>query len=210
LTNGHANKPDAALSCAQEEALELMSAVQERGFLKSTLLATSERNKFDDLKNRLQEAVIRLNLAATLEIRQIQMAKFEQMDQMKAKVEELGGADFVIQNPDALEKIQSSMEAADQLLLASVSDARKELKTVGNEIGKTHWQTVQIAVQQQQHHLLAQQSQRMLEDSHAKLQKQDEKLDDVTQSFIKLQMEAELSRLQSEVLKRSVGTLRFF
>ena len=198
---------DTTHSLAQEDALELMSAVQERGFLKSTLLASSERNKFDDLKNRLQDAVSRLNLAATLEMKQLQMAKFEQMDQIKAKVAELGGADAVIENPNALEEIQSSMEAADQLLLACVSDTRKELKTVGNEIGKTQWQTVQIAVEQKQHRLMAEQSQRMLQDSHAKLQKHDEKLDDVTQSFIKLQMEAELSRLQSEVLKRSVRTL---
>ena len=207
LTIDHVNGRDAPLSFVQEEALELMSAVQERGFLKSALLATSERNKFDDLKNRLQDAVSRLNLAATLEMRQLQAARFEQMDQVKARVEELGGADVVIQNPDALEEIQSSMEASDQLILASVSDSRKQLKTIGNEVGQTHWQTVQIAVEQKQHRLMAEQSQRMLEDSNAKLQKQDEKLDDVTQSFMKLQMEAELSRLQSEVLKRSDGTL---
>ena len=111
-----------------------MSSVQERGLLKSTLLANSDRNKFEDLKNRLQEAVSRLNLAATLEMCQLQTTKFAQMDRMKAKVEEFGGPDAVIRNPDALEEIQNSMDAADQLLLASVSDTRAQ------NGGKRCWQ----------------------------------------------------------------------
>jgi len=63
-------------------------------------------------------------------------------------------------------------------------------------------------IEQKKHRLLSQQSFTLLEESSTKLQQQDGKLDDMTQSFMKLQMEAELSRLQGDILKRQVEELK--
>ena len=189
-----------------EEALGLMQAVQTRGMLSSTLLAKCEKNRFEELKKKLQEALGRLNLTATLEASALQQAKFDQMEQLRAHVTQLGGAEAVIKDPEALKEVTSQLEASDQLILASVSQAEKNLKTeihtVGDEVAKARWQTLQLAVEQKKHTLLAESSNKLMEQSSQQLlnvaegqRQQDEKLDDVTQSFIKLQQEAELSQI---------------
>ena len=62
-----------------EEALGLMEAVQSKGFLTSTFLANAQKNRFEDLKEKLQVALGRLNLVATLQMSQLQSAKFDQV-----------------------------------------------------------------------------------------------------------------------------------
>jgi len=131
-----------------QDALALMDSAQTRGFLTSTLLAKAEKNRFEELKNKLHESLGRLNLSATLELAQMHQAKFGQMEQMRCKVQELGGPNSVLNNPKSLKEIEQEMEAADQLLMASVAQTRAEIQTVGNAVGKTHWETVQIAVEQ--------------------------------------------------------------
>ena len=88
-----------------EEALGLMQAVQTRGMLSSTLLAKCEKNRFEELKKKLQEALGRLNLTATLEASALQQAKFDQMEQLRAHVTQLGGAEAVIKDPEALKEV---------------------------------------------------------------------------------------------------------
>ena len=91
-------------------SLSVFLCKQTRGFLMSTLMATTEKNRFEDLKNKLHESLGRLNLSATLEMGQLQQAKFEQMDQMRSRVQELGGAESVLNNPAALKEIEHEME----------------------------------------------------------------------------------------------------
>jgi hypothetical protein len=191
-----------------EEALGLMNSVQKRGLIASTLLAKSEKNRFEDLKSQLHDALARLNLSSTVEMALLQKTRFDQTEQMRTRLDALGGPKVVLKDPNALKEMESWMEASDQMLMASVGEARKELKTVGDTVAESHWKTVQIAVEQKQHKLLSERSISLLGDTNCKLDMQDQKLDDVTSGFIKLQQEAELSRLQSEILKRQVDELK--
>ena len=191
-----------------EEALGLMNSVQDRGLITSTLFAKAEMNRFEDLKCQLHTVLARLNLSSCVEMASLQKTRFDQMEQMRARLDALGGPKVVLKDPNALKEMESWMEASDQMLLASVAQTRKELRTVGDTLAESHVKTVQIAVEQQQQKLLAEKSISLLGDTHSKLDMQDQKLDDVTAGFIKLQEEAELSRLQREILKRQVDELK--
>ena len=165
-----------------EEALALMNAVQDRGWLTSTFLAKTEKNRFEDLKNQLQEALGRLSLASTVEMSALQHARFDQIEQMKTRLSQLGGPEAVLNDPAALREMEKAMEASDRLVMAAVERSREELVTVGSQVQLTRQKTMQIAREQRQLSLVSERSFHLQQESSAKLDKQDEKLEQMTQS----------------------------
>ena len=191
-----------------EEALALMDAVQNRGWLTSTFLAKAEKNRFEQIKIQLQEALGRLNLASTVEMGALQQARFDQMEQMKARLDELGGPEAVLSDPAARQEMEQSMQASERLVLAAVEKSRQELVTVGSDVQLTRKKTMQIAREQKQQSLMADKSFKLQLAQDEKLDRQDEKLDQMTESFIQMQKETELAKLQAEIMKRQLDEMK--
>ena len=199
-----------------EEALMLMQKMQDRGIIAATFLAKSDKSKFEDLKVRIEEAINRLNLSVTVDTAAITKAKFQQSEELRKKVEELGGPEALETNPEAAKELEQHMEASDQILSANINAARKSLKAVGEEVVKSNKVLEAMSEQQQIHMKETRKSIQMQEEEAKKLadltnkmkEEHGEKLDEMTNNFMKVQQEAELQRLQNEMLKKQVDELK--
>ena len=165
---------------------------------------------------RIEQAINRLNLSVTVDTAVITKAKFQQSEELRKKVEELGGPDVVEQDPEKAKMLEAHMEASDQILNANIVAARKSLKVVGEEVMKSNAVLSVIEKQQQEHMRETRKSIQMQEEEAKKLaelttkmkEEHGSKLDEMTESFMKVQQQAELQKLQNEVLKRQVDELK--
>ena len=76
-------------------------------------------------------------------------------EELRKKIEDLGGLDVVESDPDAAKQLQDMMEASDQVLNANIVAARKTLKVVGDEVMKTN--SVMKTIEEQQREQMKQQ-----------------------------------------------------
>ncbi|UPR02812.1 hypothetical protein HOP50_11g61390 [Chloropicon primus] len=181
-----------------EEGLVLMQKMQDRGIIAATFLAKSDRSKFEDLRVRIEEAINRLNLSVSVDTAAITKAKFQQSEELRKKVDELGGADALEKDPDAAQALAEHMEASDQVLNANITAARRSLRAVGDEVAKTSSVIRTIEEQQREH----------MKETRESVLKTEEQLKEMTSSFLKVQQDAELQRLQNDFLKRQVDELK--
>ncbi len=181
-----------------EEGLQLMQKMQDRGIIAATFLAKSDKTKFEDLKLRIEQAINRLNLSVTVDTASITKAKFQQSEELRKKVEELGGAEAVEKNPEAVKELEQHMEASDQILNANIVAARKSLKVVGEEVVKTNAVLQTINEAQQRH----------MKETRKSILRTDSQLQAMTENFMKVQQESELQRIQNDFLKRQVDELK--
>ena len=199
-----------------EEALMLMEKMQDRGIIAATFLAKSDKSRFEDLRVRIEQAINRLNLSVTVDTAVITKAKFQQSEELRKKIEDLGGLDVVESDPDAAKQLQDMMEASDQVLNANIVAARKSLKVVGDEVMKANSVMKTIEEQQRDHMRETRKSIQNQEEESKKLQElttkmkeeHGSKLDEMTENFMKVQQQAELQKLQNEVLKQQVDELK--
>ena len=117
-----------------EEALQLMETLQQRGVLSSVLYSKSDKNRFEEIREKIEKAIARLNLAATVEAAAIAKAQFKQSAGLQQKVNELGGWEKVAADPDAKRALEEELSASDRLLAESISENRKTLKAVGQQV----------------------------------------------------------------------------
>ena len=163
-----------------EEALSLMNKMQDRGLL-STLLANADQAKFDDIKQRIEAAIHRLNLSASVDTAAITHAKFKQSEQLREKLDELGGAEKVVADPTAMKELEAHMEASDKLIAASITEARKEVKAIGDNVTQANKAISDMEKTQQAALLESRMSFSSLSESQENFQQQQsKKLDDVT------------------------------
>lgn len=161
--------------------------------------------KFEDLKTKIETAVERLNLSATVDTAVITQARFQQTENLKRKIEELGGAEKVASDPNTMKQFEQHMDASDRIISASVNQARKDLRAIGEDVKTANEVISAIESTQRQQILETQMSfQRMSvsQEDHSK------KLDEVTDSFVQLQQSHELQRLQNDMLKQQVNELK--
>lgn len=117
-----------------EEALAHMQQMQDRGVLSATFLARSDKNRFEELKTKIEQAIQRLTLASSVDTAVITQAQFKQSEELRIKVEELGGPEAVAKDPDAQKEIEAAMTASDAVVNANVRAARRDIKAVGTDI----------------------------------------------------------------------------
>jgi len=170
-----------------EEALQMMAAMQDRGMLMSTFLAKADKNRFEELKKKIEGALNRLTLSASVDTAAIANAKFRQSEELCKDIEQYGGPEAVVGNPNAMEAIAGKLEAADKLVLASVSK-------VQNSVDDTHKNVK----------LMRKESKKMSDS----VDMQTQKLDQMTDSFLAARQEAEIARLKQEVLSQQVNELK--
>ena len=188
-----------------EEALALMSRMQKTDFITQVLFASGEQSRFEELKKNIEDALARLNLRASVETAALAQAKFRQSAQLKEEIANLGGLEKVQKDPSLMKTLESHLEASDALLNANVTEARKEIKAIGDDVTKTNEAISNLEATQKS--LLLQHGMSMNDISLSQSQ-QTQKLDEMTSSFSQLQQQSELQRLQNEVLKRQVDELK--
>ena len=147
---------------------------------------------------RIEQAINRLNLSVTVDTAVITKAKFQQSEELRKKVEELGGPDVVEQDPEKAKMLEAHMEASDQILNANIVAARKSLKAVGEEVVKGNAVLKAVEQAQKEH----------MRETRKSILRTDSQLKDMTDNFMVVQQQAELQRLQNEVLKRQVDELK--
>lgn len=191
--------------CSLEEALQLMEKIQDRGFLSGTFFARADQVKFDDLKHRIESAIARLTLSCSVDTAVITKAKFTQSENLRKKMMELGGPEKVAQDEHARKAFEQHMEASDALISASVAEARKDLRAIGEDVVQANNVINAIEAAQKEQILETQLSFRRMSVSQEETQK---KLEGMTDSFMQLQQQNELQRLQNDMLKRQVDELK--
>ena len=178
-----------------EEAPQLMETLQQRGVLSSVLYSKSDKNRFEEIREKIEKAIARLNLAATVEAAAIAKAQFKQSAGLQQKVNELGGWEKVAADPDAKRALEEELSASDRLLAESISENRKTLKAVGQQVTRG-LQSVE-AMQKE-----------TLEKVTAGQDEAAEKLETMTQRFIDMERQSELQRMHNVNLERQVGELK--
>ena len=184
-----------------EEALQLLEVMKERGALQIFWTAQSQRSKFEEIRDRIQRAIQRLNLSSSLDTNALTRAKFSQSKILQQKITELGGAGAVVDDPDKIAAVNAHLEGSDALLLESVRSSRRDLRVVGNEVSQV--QGVVKAMEAQQQDQIR--SMASLGGGQAAIT---ESLSTLTRSFIQMQQETELRKQQNQVLTAQVSELK--
>ena len=178
-----------------EEALQLMETLQQRGVLSSVLYSKSDKNRFEEIREKIEKAIARLNLAATVEAAAIAKAQFKQSAGLQQKVNELGGWEKVAADPDAKRALEEELSASDRLLAESIGENRKTLKAVGQQVTRG---LLSVEAMQKE----------TLEKVTAGQDEAAEKLETMTQRFIDMERQSELQRMHNVNLERQVGELK--
>ena len=174
-----------------EEALSLMDSIKSKGILEVFCKVETTRSKFEELRDRINRAIQRLNLATGVEANSIARAQFRQAKELNRIVNDMGGPQAVMDDPEKLRQVQERMSAAEKVLIAQMQAQRVELKgvkaavkTAVTAIGTVH------SLQKDHFELSAAQKEQM------------------TVQFMQLQKENEEQRMQAEVLQTQVGELK--
>ena len=178
-----------------EEALQLMETLQQRGVLSSVLYSKSDKNRFEEIREKIEKAIARLNLAATVEAAAIAKAQFKQSAGLQQKVNELGGWEKVAADPDAKRALEEELSASDRLLAESISENRKTLKAVGQQVTRGL-------------HSVEAMQKETLEKVTAGQDEAAQKLETMTQRFIDMERQSELQRMHNMNLQTQVGELK--
>ena len=217
-----------------EEALQLMQKMADTGFFTSVFFAKRDAERFEDIKTRIEQAIARLNLRASVDVAAIATAEFRQSRELQRKVDEMGGPEAVATDPERQRQVLDHLKASDAVVLASVAEARKELRAIGDDVGRTNESITRLEDAQRRS---------ILETSMAN-EANSEKLEQVINNFANLHQQrygarglraailrellaardtpagapdagpsaprtsSELQRLQNEVLKRQVDELK--
>lgn len=155
---------------ALTDALDLMEKMKSTGALKAFWIADSQRSKFEEIKERIEKSLHRLNLTSTIDTNFLARAKFEQSQQLKTCIESLGGVDAVMENPELMDQVKEHMDESEKLLHAGFQKVATQQEEV-----LTRMETMQSS------------------------QKKD---------MIEIMKQAELQKMQNEVLHNQVAELK--
>ena len=174
-----------------EEALSLMDSIKSKGILEVFCKVETTRSKFEELRDRINRAIQRLNLATGVEANSIARAQFRQAKELNRIVNDMGGPQAVMDDPEKLRQVQERMSAAEKVLIAQMQAQRVELKGVKAAV-KTAVTAIGTVHSSQKDHFELSAAQK----------------EQMTVQFMQLQKENEEQRMQAEVLQTQVGELK--
>ena len=119
---------------ALTDALQLMERMKSAGALQHFWTANSQRSKFEEIKQRIQSALERLQLHVSIDTNMIARVKFKQSEDLKQCIEDLGGVDAVLDDPSKMEQVTKKMEASDKIIHAAVKKTSRDIKQVGENV----------------------------------------------------------------------------
>lgn len=111
-----------------EEALRCITKFKEKSFIRKIAVVGRTAEKLERLKRELSTLLNQLQLECTLDLDAIRRVKMEQCEQFKTRVEELGGAEAVINNESKIENVKNMMEYAERLTFAKLESIKSDTK----------------------------------------------------------------------------------
>ena len=117
-----------ALSYEMEEGVAFLNKLKNQYFITQMLMSGRDSQKFKDISDSMHRQVSIIAAAASIETHDIIMEEFEQGKQLREKIEELGGADAIMGDPEKKAMVKDFMSANDQLIVSAVDDVTKAVK----------------------------------------------------------------------------------
>jgi hypothetical protein len=114
----------ARLRGALEDGLAHCHKLRSQPFAKGVLLSGRDTQRFAAIRDELHSAMQLLTMATSISTHALVAEKFEQGNQLKAKLEELGGPDAVARDPAKIAAAREFLGESDALLLAAMSDVK--------------------------------------------------------------------------------------
>ena len=111
-----------------EEALRCITKFKEKSFIRKIAVVGRTAEKLERLKRELSTLLNQLQLECTLDLDAIRRVKMEQCEQFKTKVEELGGAEAVINDESKIENVKNMMEYTERLTFAKLESIKNDTK----------------------------------------------------------------------------------
>ena len=109
-----------ALEKAEDAVAELREALEEghahclrlsrRGLVEGMLLSLKDADDFQDITERVDRAMQLITLAASVEAASIAKAQYNQTQELRAAVDELGGAAAVADDPEKLALVKGKLQ----------------------------------------------------------------------------------------------------
>ena len=117
-----------ALAYEMEEGVAFLNKLKNQYFITQMLMSGRDSQKFKDISDSMHRQVTIIAAAASIEVHDIIVEEFEQGRQLKEKIEELGGADVIMADPEKKAMMKEFMSASDQLIVSAVDDVTKAVK----------------------------------------------------------------------------------
>ena len=89
-----------ALAYEMEEGVAFLNKLKNQYFITQMLMSGRDSQKFKDISDSMHRQVTIIAAAASIEVHDIIVEEFEQGRQLKEKIEELGGADVIMADPE--------------------------------------------------------------------------------------------------------------
>jgi hypothetical protein len=114
------------LRAALEDGLAHCQKLQNQPFVSGLLFSGRDSQRFSEIEDGMYAAMTLLTAATAVSTNRLVKEQYSQGKKLEAKLEELGGADAVANDPALQAQAQSFLEASDQLLLSSVQKVGAE------------------------------------------------------------------------------------
>ena len=113
----HVRESVEALQYTMEEGLAFCQRLRMQYFITQLIMSGRDTVKFREISNSLHRQVSVIAAAASINAQSVIVDDFQQGEQLKAKLEELGGAAAVAADPDKMAQCTSFLKASDELML---------------------------------------------------------------------------------------------
>ena len=124
----HVRESVEALQYTMEEGLAFCQRLRMQYFITQLIMSGRDTVKFREISNSLHRQVSVIAAAASINAQSVIVDDFQQGEQLKAKLEELGGAAAVAADPDKMAQCTSFLKASDELMLGAINSVEAAVR----------------------------------------------------------------------------------
>ena len=124
----HVRESVEALQYTMEEGLAFCQRLRMQYFITQLIMSGRDTVKFREISNSLHRQVSVIAAAASINAQSVIVDDFQQGEQLKAKLEELGGAAAVAADPDKMAQCTSFLKACDELMLGAINSVEAAVR----------------------------------------------------------------------------------
>ena len=111
-----------------EEGLAFCQRLRMQYFITQLIMSGRDTAKFREISNSLHRQVSVIAAAASINAQSVIVDDFQQGEQLRAKLEELGGAAAVAADPDKMAECTSFLKASDELMLGAINSVEAAVR----------------------------------------------------------------------------------
>ena len=124
----HVRESVEALQYTMEEGLAFCQRLRMQYFITQLIMSGRDTVKFREISNSLHRQVSVIAAAASINAQSVIVDDFQQGEQLKAKLEELGGAAAVAADPDKMAQCTSFLKTSDELMLGAINSVEAAVR----------------------------------------------------------------------------------